>query len=221
MCGRYAFYTAPQKLKDMFGLDNLINFPATYNAAPMQQHPVIIKNRAGFARWGFKPEWTQHDDPAMAVKMINARSETVTDKPAFRESWAKKRRCLIPVNGFYEWTTNSSSPKQKQPYYIYNKDINCFGLAGLWSKTDDLITFTILTKKAAPHLEPLHHRMPVMLHAHQAASWFDADIQEAQHMIEHTNAENITFHPVSQRVGKVANDSAALIEETKLDGTLF
>ena len=201
MCGRYAIYAPPQKLKDLFGTENIIDFLPRYNAAPQQELPVIIRNRMGLARWG----WSENN-------FFNARSETVAEKTSFSESWARRRRCLIPANGFYEWAAKAGG--KKQPYFIRNPGLEVFAFAGLWTKLpDQSITYTILTKQADGEIKNLHERMPVMLASDQTATWFDADESGARNLIAQATAAPMTFHPVGPGVGKVANDSEMLIEK--------
>ena len=218
MCGRYAFYLPPAKLKSFFGLENLINMPekewARYNCAPMQDLPIVIKNRMGFARWGFRPEWSKEDDLAMASKMINARSESVAEKPSFRGSWAANggsgRRCIVPVSGFFEWKKQGGTGR-KQPYYIQHKTDDILCLAGLWSKVDDVVSFTVLTKQADNEIADYHHRMPVMLKRDQVAEWFHGDVRSAHDLIDQASGASCRLHAVGQDVGKVANDYEGLI----------
>lgn len=213
MCGRYAIFAAPHRLVDLFGLTRIPNFPARYNAAPLQDLPIIIRGHAGMARWGLLPPWATQDDKGLCAKTINARSETVSEKPAFQESWQKKRRCLVPVNGFYEW---QGEGEEKQAYYLSHKTDDVFVFAGLWSKKDDLLTFTVLTKDADSAIAAIHHRMPVILRPAQAAEWFDADESQAQAMIEHATGAMMNYRPVSAAVGKVANDAPELMEEVPM-----
>lgn len=210
MCGRYAIFAAPHRLIELFGSETIPNFPAKYNAAPLQDHPVIVKNRIGFARWGLLPPWVEEDDKGLCAKMINARSETVSEKPAFRDSWAKGRRCLVPANGFYEWKGEGD---QKQAYYLHHKTDDVIAFAGLWSKRDDLVTFTVLTKDADAAIADIHHRMPVMLAPDQAQDWFAADERKAFDMIKQASGRDMAFRPVGRDVGKVANDHAGLLKE--------
>jgi putative SOS response-associated peptidase YedK len=191
MCGRYAIFAPPHKLKDLFGTENILKLPPRYNAAPQQDLPVIVHNRMGLASWRFG-------------EIINARSETAAVKPLFRESWEKRRRCLIPVDGFYEW-------KDKQPYFIHRADKDCLALAGLWTKVGNLVTFVILTKAADDTIISLHDRMPVILRPDEAASWFAADDTPAHELIAQASGAGLVFHAVGKAVGAVANDSADLI----------
>ncbi len=210
MCGRYAFYLEPAKLQSFFGLENLLNLPPRYNCAPCQEMPIIVKGRMGYARWGFRPEWSKSDDLGMASKMINARSESVAEKPAFRESWARARRCLVPANGFYEWHKREDG--SKQPYFIQHKDAPILCMAGLWSKVDGQVSYTVLTKQAEGRIADLHHRMPVMFEIEQADDWFSAGAEQAHEMIAAARGAQCDAYAVSADVGKVANDGASLIE---------
>lgn len=214
MCGRYAIFAAPHRLIELFGSEISINggpnFPARYNAAPLQDLPIVVKGRIGLARWGLLPPWVDGDDKGLCAKMINARSETVSEKPAFRDSWARGRRCLIPANGFYEWKGEGDD---KQAYYISHKTDDVVAFAGLWAKKDDLLTFTVLTKDADVAIADIHHRMPVMLTPGQAQDWFAADERGAFDLIRQASGRDMTFRPVGRDVGKVANDHPGLLSE--------
>lgn len=208
MCGRFAFYLPPSDLQRLFGCSNLVNFPSRYNAAPMQDHPVIIRDRMGLARWGMLPPWAVGDDRAMAARMTNARSETISEKPVFRESWARSRRCLVPANGFYEWYDLNGV---NQPYYIYRDNSALMAMAGLWARHGDLVTFTILTREATDPIRAMHHRMPVIFDPAQANDWFNAAPDAAARMTENQICNDIRFHTIGPAVGKVANDDPSLI----------
>lgn len=210
MCGRYAFYYSPQDLKNRLGLENLINYPERYNCAPMQSHPIIVKGRLGFGRWGFRPSWAKVDDKSMAAKMTNARSESVHEKPAFRETWQKQRLCIIPANGFYEWVGDGRGGK-KQPYFISDQSSDLVLMVGLWSKVENEVTFTILTKQADDPIKNLHHRMPVMIGQDDIGSWFSGDSSRAGNLIEKASACDMGFHKVGFEVGKVSNDDKSLV----------
>lgn len=210
MCGRYAIFVAPHRLIDLFGSETIPNFACRYNAAPLQEHPIIVKNRIGSGRWGLLPPWMEEDDKGVCAKMINARSETVSEKPAFRDSWTKARRCLIPANGFYEW---KGEDEAKQAYYLHHKTDEVVAFAGLWAKKDDLVTFTVLTKDADGAIADIHHRMPVMVTPGQAKEWFAADERGAFDMIRRASGRDMMFRPVGRDVGKVANDYAGLLDD--------
>ena len=211
MCGRYAIYSAPHKLKDLFGLENLLNLAPRYNAAPLQEMPIVIQNRMGMARWGLLPPWAKADDRLLCAKMINARSETVSEKPAFSEAWAKRRRCLIPADGIYEWVTDEAA-KARQPFYIHKTGDGVMAMAGLWAKQADILTFTILTKEAEGPVAALHHRMPVLIDIEKAAEWFAADDAGARAMMDGAHGRDLAYYPVGKAVGTVANDAPELVE---------
>ena len=146
----------------------------------------------------------------------------MAEKPAFRESWNRSRRCLVPANGFYEWAKGLNT-SVKQPYYIKHKNNDMLLFAGLWSKVDDQVSFTILTKQADENLSHLHHRSPVMVDENKASEWFLADMNDAQALIRESTTRILQFHKVGSDVGKVANDHAGLIAApgTKGSGVLF
>lgn len=211
MCGRYAIYSAPHKLKDLFGCENLLNLAPRYNAAPLQEMPIVIRGRMGMARWGLLPPWAKADDKLLCAKMINARSETVAEKPAFSEAWLKGRRCLVPADGIYEWVTDEAA-KARQPFFIHNSNGGVLAMAGLWAKQADVLTFTILTKDADGPVAGLHHRMPVLIDVSRAGEWFAADDAGARDMIARAHGRDLAFYPVAKAVGTVANDAPALVE---------
>jgi putative SOS response-associated peptidase YedK len=196
-----------EELAKAFDLDKFIDFAPRYNAAPGQDLPVIIKNRIGFARWGFIPEWTNARD---IKPQINARLETLTAKPMFAEA-ARKRRCLVPASGFYEWAT---SDKGKQPLYIHCTDGAPLAFAGIWSKFEEAegpqVTFAIVTKPALPAIARIHARMPVMLEPQAGKDWLYADIGTAQKTARNA-APELTAYPVSNRMNRPAEDDADLL----------
>lgn len=231
MCGRYTLLTAPQTLADLFKLSPQQNLPEgalrpRYNAAPMQNLPIVVKDRIGMARWGFLPEWAEKDDPSLCVKMINARSETVSGKASYRDSWARGRRCLVPASGFYEWHKAGQERganvehKHKQPYYIHAPEMPCMAFAGLWAKAHNVLTFTILTKEARGPIADIHHRMPVILSPSQAQQWFAESYDGVRNMIDaagqNSGAPLLDVYPVGKAVGNIRNDDAGLIEPVEL-----
>jgi len=210
MCGRYAFYTAPQELMKRLGLENLINFSARYNCAPMQSLPIVIRNRMGFARWGLQPPWAEPSDQKIAGKMINARSETVHEKASFKNAWHKGRRCLIPANGFFEWKKGPDGVNQ--PYYISDPAGEVVYFAGLWEKYSEGVSFTILTKQAEGRIADIHHRTPVVIGQDRVQEWFGGNEMRARGLVEQSSSSFLEYYKVSRDVGKVANDDASLIE---------
>lgn len=222
MCGRYSLTTPIEGLRRLFGFDALPNLPARHNIAPTQAVLAVRADGEGgreafMARWGLIPGWAK--DPAIASKMINARAETVSEKPAYRTAF-RKRRCLVPADSFYEWI-GTSSPKQ--PYRIHFEDGAPFAFAGLWERWQggdgsDVETMTIVTTEAAPEIAPLHHRMPVILDPENFRSWLTADAGTvAPLMRPYDGARTIVHHPVSKRVNNVRNDDASLLDAIDLE----
>jgi putative SOS response-associated peptidase YedK len=128
MCGRYALHSNPEVVALMFGLSSIPAYAPRYNIAPASQVLIIRRNEAAMVRWGLVPRWAK--DPSIGARMNNARAETVAEKPSFRDAY-RKRRCLIPANGFYEWKSEGG---RKQPYYIYPASGELFSFAALWEQ---------------------------------------------------------------------------------------
>jgi putative SOS response-associated peptidase YedK len=177
MCGRFALFASGDEVAKRFQLAETPLFELRYNIAPTQSIAAIRSTPAGrqlsFLRWGLIPSWAS--DPAIGNRLINARSETVADKPSFRSAF-KQRRCLIPASGFYEW--QKTSARSKQPYCIRPRDGGLFALAGLWERWHDpqgeaVQTCTILTTEANELMRTLHDRMPVILDPSADALWLD------------------------------------------------
>ena len=208
MCGRYAIHISGEGLAKTFNLENIIHVVPRYNAAPGQDLPIIIKNRIGIARWGFVPEWGSARD---IKPQINARLETLTDKPMFADP-ARKQRCLVPASGFYEW---GKADNGKQPYYIHRTDGEALVFAGIWSKIDTdndepQVTFAIVTKPALPSIADIHARMPVMLDAQAGISWLYEDVDTAQKTAENATPA-LDAYAVSPRLNRPAEDDADLL----------
>ncbi len=181
----------------------------------MQQVPVVRQRSDGSRecvemRWGLVPRWAK--DPAIGAKMINARAETIADKPSFRTAF-RHHRCLIPADGFYEWRATASG---KQPVHVGSPDGAPFGFAGLferWLAADGTVldTCTILTTNANELLRPIHERMPVIVAPAHYARWLDAaNLDVADLFVPYPSAQT-AWHPVSTRVNAVRNDDASLI----------
>jgi putative SOS response-associated peptidase YedK len=165
MCGRYSLHSNPEVVALMFGLSEVPAYQPRYNIAPAAQVLIIRRNEAALVRWGLVPRWAR--DPAAGAKMNNARAETVAEKPSFREAY-RKRRCLIPANGFYEWKLEGG---RKQPYYIYPSGGELFAFAGLWEQWNDLQTCCIITTEANGKMAAVHERMPVIVSPAEYADW--------------------------------------------------
>lgn len=191
MCGRYTLTSSGDELALLFDLSEIPSLPPRYNMAPTQEAAVVRVPAPGaprhldLLRWGLVPYWA--DDPKIGNRMINARSEGVADKPAYRSSF-RKQRCLIPTDGFYEWKKEG---KLKQPYHIRRKDRRPFAFAGLWSRwrpkqggAEPLDTFTILTTDSNELIRPLHDRMPVILDSASFDLWLDPAVDDRERLLE-------------------------------------
>ncbi len=187
MCGRYFLRLTPQKLKEIFGTGNIVDFSSILNATPMQMLPILVQRRMGMARWGLLPSHASHDDKTLCAKLKNARSETLQEKKSFAELWQRGRRCLIPASGFYEWPEEKI--KGHPPYEITHEN-EAIAFAGLWNKHEDLITFTILTCAATEDLQKIHSRMPVMFAPSQCEEWMSADSVRAYEMLGRDNLKS-------------------------------
>ena len=154
---------------DLFGLSEIPAYAPRYNIAPSAQVLIVRSNGAAKVRWGLVPRWAK--DPAVGAKMNNARAETVAQKPSFREAY-RKRRCLIPANGFYEWKPENGL---KQPYYIYPSGGALFAFAGLWEQWNDLQTCAVITTESNEKMAAVHERMPVIVSPAEYATWLAGD----------------------------------------------
>jgi putative SOS response-associated peptidase YedK len=216
MCGRFVLKAPPSELATRFGLDKYVDFSARYNIPPGTDIPVIRQSPEGkrvlhLLRWGLVPHWAK--DPSIGAKLNNARGESVAEKPSFREAF-KRRRCLVPANGFYEWKAEG---KIKQPYYINPKDGQPMAMGGLWEswKTPDgsiLRTVCIVTVGPNAVMEPIHDRMPVIVPPERWQDWLAAPVEEIQSLVVPCQAEVLQAWPVSRRVSKTAEDDSCLIE---------
>jgi putative SOS response-associated peptidase YedK len=219
MCGRFTLTVDPADLQDVFG-DFIFptQFAPRYNIAPSQ--PVLAipndgKNKADFFLWGLIPSWAK--DPTIASKLINARGETVAEKPSFRGSF-KYKRCLISADGFYEWKAEAGK-KAKTPYFIHMKNRKPFAFAGLWDEWHSpdgnmLRTCTIITTSPNELMSDLHNRMPVILDKSQFADWLNPMPQTLEnliHLLQPFPAEKMSAYPVSTLVNAPSNDRAELI----------
>jgi putative SOS response-associated peptidase YedK len=218
MCGRYNLATDSQTLVDSFDLVNQLNWKPRYNISPSQEIPAVRQGRAGregvLLRWGLIPHWAK--DEKFGYRTINARAETVAEKPAFRSAF-RKRRCLIPATGFYEWRKVDNI---KQPYNIRVKDADLFAFAGLWerwvsSEGDAVESCTIIVTEANEALSHIHDRMPVILESDDYDTWLDSDLQDVEAvkpLLRSWPEDWITFYPVSRRVGRPDNDDPSLLK---------
>lgn len=217
MCGRFAFYSPSEAITALFGVHTDIEIEARYNIAPTQFIAAVRNNESGsreliMLRWGLVPFWAK--DPAIGNRMINARAETVAEKPSYRNAY-KKRRCLILANGFYEWRKETDG---KTPYFITTTDDSPFAFAGLWERWDSkesdesLQTTTIITADANEFMESLHHRMPVILQAEAADRWLSGDNELIHNIAEITPP--LKAWAVDRRVNNARNEGAELIKRS-------
>src|SRR3974390_244298 len=203
MGGRYPITAAPEAIRALFRYEEEPQFPARFNIAPTQPIPVVrlIDGKRHFAlmRWGLLPSWVK--DPAAFSLLINARGESVCEKPAFRAAM-KHRRCLIPADGFYEW---QAGPRGKQPFYIHAKSGQPLAFAGLWEtwtgpNGEELDTAAIVTTRANRPLSPLHARMPVILSPAAFDLWLNClgvDEHRAEALIMPGHDNQFEFYPVA------------------------
>jgi putative SOS response-associated peptidase YedK len=237
MCGRFTLRTPPAVLIEQFDLDvhgdrQLPLFEARYNIAPTQDVLVVRADPAdgsrvaAMLRWGLIPSWSKSDKVGAGPPMINARAETLAEKPTFRIAF-RHRRCLIPADGFYEWQQSPSAARgKKQPYYIHRPDHAPFAFAGLWKKWTrrpaesseegplTIESCTIVTTSANNTLRDLHERMPVVLAPNDYAQWLNATIEEPAalaHLLAPCGDDELVAEPVGTHVNKVANDDPSCI----------
>jgi len=208
-------------MRELFGFEARPNLAARYNVAPTQEIPAVRIRYSGEGRelaafsWGLVPSWSK--DPANANRMINARGETIAEKPSFKNAF-KRRRCLIPANGFYEWKGSGKGPKQ--PYYIQLADGLPFAFAGIWERWeggdgDHWETCAIVTTDANDALRPIHHRMPVILAPDNYENWLTAEPKEAEaFMVPYTG--EMQAWPVATLVNKVQNDGPELLARSEV-----
>lgn len=236
MCGRYTMFLKPEQIKSRFKAhlseENAAKLTKPrYNVAPSQDVPVITSARpreCSFMRWGLIPSWSK--DESVGNKLINARSETLIEKPSFRNAF-EARRCLILANGFYEWHKLSS--KVKQPMYIRLRSQEPFALAGLWEswrhpETQEVVrSCTIITTEANDLITPFHHRMAVMLTPEEEDVWLDESVaaRDTMRLFRPYPSAEMEAYPVSSRINTFQPDDATLIDRLEPDdfgtGMLF
>jgi len=220
MCGRFTLATAPEIVAEFFELTAVPDLSPRYNIAPTQSAPAILltPERAQRVfrplRWGLIPGWAK--DPTIGNRMINARAETVAEKPAFRSAF-RQRRCLVVSDGFYEW---KKGPGRKQPFYIRMRDDRPFAFAGLWEhwEADDgtgIESCALLTTQPNEVLRPIHDRMPVILDRANYDLWLDptmADVDRLRPLLCPYRAEEMKVYPVGTRVNSPTRDDPACME---------
>jgi putative SOS response-associated peptidase YedK len=237
MCGRYVIVSSPESVRALFGYDEQPNFPPRYNIAPTQPVPIVRlvgaqapgaqapgaqapgaqapegRRSFGLVRWGLIPAWVK--DPRGFSLLINARGESVLDKPAFQNAM-RRRRCLFPADGFYEW---QRAGRDKRPFFVRPKQGAPIALAGLWEtwmgpNGEELDTAAIVTTRANRTLAPLHERMPVVVPRDAFDFWLDCvrvDGETAAALIAPAPEEALEAYEVSPAVNHAGNDSADLV----------
>ena len=212
MCGRFALNATKEELEQHFGATVPDPYVARYNITPGTPLLAITDQSLTFFNWGLIPGWMR--DVKSGRPMINARAETISEKPSFKNAF-KRRRCLIPASGFYEW---KSSAQGKQPYYLYLPQA-LFSFAGIWELWQDgmgneVQTCALLTTEAIGPMSEIHHRMPVIIRPENYSEWLDhrtENLQQARDCIALLDAD-FSFHEVSQEVNSAGNDYKKLIQ---------
>ncbi|UFZ07320.1 SOS response-associated peptidase [Bradyrhizobium ontarionense] len=217
MCGRFVITSPPAALRQMFGYEEQPNFPPRHNIAPTQPISVILldhdKRHFRLMRWGFMPAWVK--DPRNFTLLINARSETVRDKPAFKNA-IRRRRVLVPADGYYEWQVIDG---RKRPFFIHRSDRAPLGFAALaetWMgpNGEEVDTVAIVTAAASGDLAMLHHRVPVTIRPDDFSLWLDCrsdDADEVMRLLVAPREGEFAWYEVSTRVNTVANDDEQLL----------
>jgi putative SOS response-associated peptidase YedK len=222
VCGRYAFFSPAEAVRRVFELDEVPSLEPRYNVAPTQDVAAVRageEGRRAFAllRWGLVPKWAK--ERAIGNRMINARAETLDEKPAFRDAF-RKRRCLVLADGWYEWQAAAGG---KQPWFVRRKDAKPLAFAGLWERWKDpadgstLESCTIVTTDAAEFLRKIHERMPVVLDAADWDRWLDTaftDTVKLKELLAPFDAKALEAWPVSREVNTPKNEGPGLIEST-------
>ena len=224
MCGRFSSTSQLQFLLEQFRAEPLgvEGHEPSWNVAPASDILVVTASPDGprqlrELKWGLVPRWAK--DPSGANRMINLRAETVREKKGWKSTLAR-RRCIIPIDGFYEWQDQGKG-QRKQPFYITSRDFTPLALAGLWAtwrdpdSGEELFTCTILTTSANELMEPVHHRMPVILVPEDWDAWLDpenTDTEELAKLLVPAPEEMLTLWPVDPAVGNVRNNRPELQE---------
>src|SRR5690606_1519372 len=223
MCGRYTLFAEFDEILDRFDIEVSIDqelYNPSYNIAPSHSVLSVIndgtRNRLGYLRWGFVPTWAK--DEKIGYKMINARAETLAEKPSFREAY-KHRRCLVVADSFYEWKKGADN--SKTPMRITLKSEKLFAMAGIWErwKTPEgkpLFTCSIITTTSNELMKDIHDRMPVILNKEDEQTWLDPkldDVSKISHLLKPLPADHMEAYEVSTMVNSPSNTSPQLIQK--------
>ncbi len=220
MCGRYTLASPdPSQLRARFPIGESIEIRRRYNVAPGDDVLAVVRPRdapepeGALLRWGLVPFWASSPGE-VAAKTINARAETVAEKPMFREAF-KRRRCLVPASGYFEWKPEGAA---KQPYFIHDADNTLLMFAGLWEawretkEAEPLYTYTIIVGPPGVVSGDIHDRAPVMLPDDAWDIWLSGDVAGASAVLERVHEPTLTYHAVSKAVGSPKNDAPGLVE---------
>jgi putative SOS response-associated peptidase YedK len=219
MCGRFAQKSSAKKVSKQFKVEEVPSLVERHNVAPTQSVLVVREpdaREAVLLKWGLVPRWAR--DPTIGNRLINARAETVTEKPSFREALSR-RRCLVPMEGFYEWARRGD---RKRPFYFHMRDGEPFAVAGLWElwegDGDPLETCTLLTTGANELLAGYHDRMPVIVRPENYDLWLDAGVRSAERLLPLLRPyprEEMTAYSVGLMVNSPSNDSPRCVEPAR------
>lgn len=226
MCGRYAFFAPADALRRWFDLPQAPELPARYNIAPTQDVPVLRETAPGrrevaLLRWGLVPSWA--GDPSIGQRMINARAETLAERPAYRGAF-RSRRCAVLASGWYEWQPTAAG---KQPFFLRHRDGEPLAFAGLWERWVDrasgeaVQSCTIVTTAPPAALAAIHDRMPALLSRDALGTWLDpqrADVTGLGALLAAGAAGEIEAYPVSRAVNDARHDGPQLIERLPAAG---
>lgn len=223
MCGRFTLALEHEQLLLQYGFTDVdFTFLPRFNIAPMQESPIVAidegKRVLRLMRWGLVPSWSK--DETIGSRLINARGETVREKPSFRASF-KRRRCLVPATGYYEWKElleSRPTKKVKVPMYFTIRGGESFSFAGLWDSWErfdgkKLATFTIITTEPSPLAAQVHNRMPVILERNAEQLWLEGDDLAAAELIQTYPNDDLGVYEVSKLVNSPRNDSEVCIEK--------
>lgn len=222
MCGRFTLRAPASVVAEQFSLFELPPFTARFNIAPTQPVAVVRlaaeqtppRRELDWLHWGLIPSWAK--DPKVGSRMINARAETVAERPAYRAAF-RRRRCLVVADGFYEWKRRGG---RKQPYFIHRKDDRPFGFAGLWEHWEGedgtiIASCTLLTTEPNELMRPIHNRMPVIVAKEDYPRWLDPSIQEAAPLaplLSPWPADSMEAYPVSAYVNSPTHDDPQCVQ---------
>jgi putative SOS response-associated peptidase YedK len=225
MCGRFVLMTVGRDIAEHFQLSEEPELEPRYNIAPTQMVAVVrldpetTRRELRLVKWGLIPSWAK--DTSIGSRLINARAETVADKPAFRAAF-KYRRCLVPADGFYEW---KRVERKRQPYFFGSADKKPFAFAGLWERWEGpdgeaIESCTVLTTDSNELLRPIHDRMPVILKVEDYDLWLDPTVKKPEllkPLLKPYPSEEMTGHPVTSKVNKAAYEGPDCIKPVDMD----